>query len=201
MRRMRNKDLAEILGITENSVYRLRKADEMPRLSPERLEGLCEALACQPGDLLEWVGAKGHPVLSGLSNRSAYPMSLSDTLGQGVLIERSTIDQVKALSKTLLQRLNEFHVQILALSWLGYQQYGPGAVVVTDTPEGVQIAYVERERLADQGCRQAIDQTRPELSAVVLYYPNSDYTSSDYEVLRLTGSHSPPNCYRSLYDG
>jgi len=51
--RIRNKDLAEALGITENSVYRLRRIDEMPRLAPERLNGIC-ALKCQPGELLEW---------------------------------------------------------------------------------------------------------------------------------------------------
>lgn len=33
-RRVRNKDLANALDITENSVYRLRKADDMPRLTP-----------------------------------------------------------------------------------------------------------------------------------------------------------------------
>ncbi len=53
-KRVRNKDLAEALGITENSVYRLRKVDEMPRLTPERLNGICKALDCQPGDLLEY---------------------------------------------------------------------------------------------------------------------------------------------------
>lgn len=51
-KRVRNKDLAEALGITENSVYRLRRVDEMPRLMPERLNGICKALNCQPGDLL-----------------------------------------------------------------------------------------------------------------------------------------------------
>ena len=54
-KRIRNKDLAKALGITETSIYRLRKTDEMPRLSPERLNGLCAALKCQPGELLEWV--------------------------------------------------------------------------------------------------------------------------------------------------
>ncbi|WP_413171800.1 helix-turn-helix domain-containing protein [Anabaena azotica] len=54
-KRVRNKDLAETLGITENSVYRLRKVDEMPRLTPERLNGICQALDCQPGELLEYV--------------------------------------------------------------------------------------------------------------------------------------------------
>ncbi|MDF5725050.1 MAG: helix-turn-helix transcriptional regulator [Rhizonema sp. PD37] len=51
-KRVKNKDLAEELGITENSVYRLRKVDEMPRLAPERLNGICKALDCQPGELL-----------------------------------------------------------------------------------------------------------------------------------------------------
>jgi putative transcriptional regulator len=54
-KRVRNKDLAEALGITENSVYRLRKVDEMPRLTPERLNGICMVLDCQPGELLEYV--------------------------------------------------------------------------------------------------------------------------------------------------
>ena len=53
-KRIRNKDLAEALGITENSVYRLRRTDEMPRLTPERLNGICTFLQCQPGELLEW---------------------------------------------------------------------------------------------------------------------------------------------------
>lgn len=51
-KRVKNKDLAQKLGITETSIYRLRKVDEMPRLSPERLNGICAALSCQPGDLL-----------------------------------------------------------------------------------------------------------------------------------------------------
>ncbi len=50
--RVRNKDLAKALEISENSVYRLRKVDEMPRLMPERLNGICKVLNCQPGDLL-----------------------------------------------------------------------------------------------------------------------------------------------------
>jgi putative transcriptional regulator len=53
--RVRNKDLAEALSVTENSVYRLRKTDEMPRLTADRLEGICQVLRCQPGDLLEWI--------------------------------------------------------------------------------------------------------------------------------------------------
>ncbi|MBD2339229.1 helix-turn-helix domain-containing protein [Calothrix sp. FACHB-156] len=30
------------------------KVDEMPRLTPERLNGICKALNCQPGELLEY---------------------------------------------------------------------------------------------------------------------------------------------------
>lgn len=63
-KRVRNKDLAEALGITENSVYRLRKVDEMPRLAPERLNGICRVLNCQPGELLEYVPDDGDKVVS-----------------------------------------------------------------------------------------------------------------------------------------
>lgn len=54
-KRCRNKDLAKALDITENSVYRLRREDVMPRLTPERLNGICATLGCQPGDLLEYI--------------------------------------------------------------------------------------------------------------------------------------------------
>lgn len=76
-KRIRNKDLAKDLGITETSIYRLRKTDEMPRLSPERLNGLCAALKCQPGELLEWLpddesnqGAGTSPISLELSNQA-----------------------------------------------------------------------------------------------------------------------------------
>jgi putative transcriptional regulator len=54
-KRIRSKDLAEALGLTEVSVYKLRGTDNMPRLTEERLEGICKVLRCQPGDLLWWI--------------------------------------------------------------------------------------------------------------------------------------------------
>lgn len=53
--RKTSRDLAEYLEIHENSVYRLRKEDKMPRLNHDTLEGICNFLGCQPGDLLELV--------------------------------------------------------------------------------------------------------------------------------------------------
>ncbi|MFN6460824.1 MAG: helix-turn-helix transcriptional regulator [Nostoc sp. DedVER02] len=53
-KRIKSKDLAELVGITEVSLYRLRKTDEMPRLTPERLNSICRFLNCQPGELLEY---------------------------------------------------------------------------------------------------------------------------------------------------
>ncbi|MEH1845710.1 MAG: helix-turn-helix domain-containing protein [Nostoc sp.] len=58
-KRVKNKDLVKIFSITENQVFRLRKVDEMPRLAPERLNGICKALNCQPGELLEYVSDEG----------------------------------------------------------------------------------------------------------------------------------------------
>jgi len=54
-KRIRSKDLAEALGLTEVSVYKLRGTDNMPRLTEERLDGICRVLRCQPGDLLWWI--------------------------------------------------------------------------------------------------------------------------------------------------
>lgn len=197
-RGVRNKDLADFLEITENSVYRLRKSEEMPRLTPDRLEGICTALGCQPGDLLE--------LADGVEQRLGLARQRVDVSGRSpsnshapVLVERSSIDNYQAMPKAVLQRLNEFHPQILALAWRGYQQFGAGAVVVTDADEGFQIAYIEKDMLSDPGCRRAIEQTRPDLAAVVLYYQTQNYEDNDYEVLRLTGAATPPE-YHQLLD-
>lgn len=53
--RKTSRELADFIGIHENSVYRLRKEDKMPRLNHDTLDKICEFLECQPGDLLERV--------------------------------------------------------------------------------------------------------------------------------------------------
>lgn len=53
--RRTSRDLAEFLQVHENSVYRLRKQDKMPRLEHDTLEGICRFLNCTPGDLLVMV--------------------------------------------------------------------------------------------------------------------------------------------------
>jgi putative transcriptional regulator len=193
--RLRNKDLAEALGITENSAYRLRKSEEMPRLTPQRLEGICQLLQCQPGDLLEWAAPSAAP-WGDAGFRQASEAHKGDA--QSVLVERNPSEAYKVMAKAALQRLTAFHAQILALSWRGYKQYGPGVVVFTDLPEGAQIAYLEKAHLADLSCQEAVERNRPELSAVVLYYQSSDYSGSDYEILTLTGPRNPPEYYRVL---
>ncbi|MBW4523403.1 MAG: helix-turn-helix domain-containing protein [Scytolyngbya sp. HA4215-MV1] len=57
--RKTSRDLANFLKIHENSVYRLRKEDKMPRLSHETLNGICRFLQCQPGDLLVYLPDEG----------------------------------------------------------------------------------------------------------------------------------------------
>ncbi|WP_018688771.1 MULTISPECIES: helix-turn-helix domain-containing protein [Ahrensia] len=52
-RKMRSKELAEIIGITEQNVS-LLKSGKVRGVRFETLEKICEALDCQPGDLLEF---------------------------------------------------------------------------------------------------------------------------------------------------
>ncbi|MBE9078534.1 helix-turn-helix domain-containing protein [Romeria aff. gracilis LEGE 07310] len=184
-RRIRNKDLAAALEITENSVYRLRKATEMPRLTPQRLEGICIALGCQPGELLERVSELGEPTV-GIVPQGVLPAP--------VLVQNNGVNAHGAISQAPLQRLTQFYPQILALSWRGYRQFGPGAIIFTALRDGGQIAYVEKDKLSDPNCRRIIEQNRPEISAVVLYYKSDDYSTGDYEILTLTGPKSPPEC-------
>ena len=52
-RKMRSKDLAERIGITEQNVS-LLKSGKVKGVRFETLENICEVLQCQPGDLLEY---------------------------------------------------------------------------------------------------------------------------------------------------
>lgn len=50
-RKMRSKELAERIGITEQNVS-LLKSGKVKGVRFETLEKICEALDCQPGDIL-----------------------------------------------------------------------------------------------------------------------------------------------------
>jgi putative transcriptional regulator len=52
-RKMRSKELAERVGITEQNLS-LLKSGKVKGVRFETLERICEALECQPGDLLEF---------------------------------------------------------------------------------------------------------------------------------------------------
>jgi len=51
-RKMRGRELAEIIGITEQNLS-LLKSGKVKGIRFETLAKLCDALDCQPGDLLE----------------------------------------------------------------------------------------------------------------------------------------------------
>ena len=52
-RKMRSKELAERIGFTEANIS-LLKSGKVKGVRFETLEKICEALQCQPGDLLEY---------------------------------------------------------------------------------------------------------------------------------------------------
>lgn len=52
-RKMRSRDLAARIGITEQNVS-LLKSGKVKGIRFDTLEAICRALECQPGDLLEW---------------------------------------------------------------------------------------------------------------------------------------------------
>lgn len=52
-RKMRSRDLAQLIGIAEQNVS-LLKSGKVKGVRFDTLEKICEALACQPGDLLEY---------------------------------------------------------------------------------------------------------------------------------------------------
>lgn len=52
-RKMRSKELAEIVGITEQNIS-LLKSGKVRGVRFETLEKICATLDCQPGDILEF---------------------------------------------------------------------------------------------------------------------------------------------------
>lgn len=52
-RKMRSKELAERIGITEQNIS-LLKSGKVRGVRFETLEKICEVLGCQPGDILEY---------------------------------------------------------------------------------------------------------------------------------------------------
>ena len=52
-RKMRSKELAERIGITEQNVS-LLKSGKVKGVRFDTLENICRALDCQPGDILEY---------------------------------------------------------------------------------------------------------------------------------------------------
>jgi putative transcriptional regulator len=57
-RKMRSKELAERIGITEQNVS-LLKSGKVRGVRFETLEKICESLDCQPGDILEYRPVRG----------------------------------------------------------------------------------------------------------------------------------------------
>ena len=54
LRKVRSKDLADAIGITEANLS-LLKSGKVKGVRFTTLEAICEQLQCQPGDLLEYV--------------------------------------------------------------------------------------------------------------------------------------------------
>lgn len=59
-RKMRSRELAERVGITEQNIS-LLKSGKVKGLRFETLARICEVLECQPGDLLEAVADGDQP--------------------------------------------------------------------------------------------------------------------------------------------
>jgi putative transcriptional regulator len=60
-RKMRSKELAERIGITEQNIS-LLKSGKVRGVRFETLSKICEVLNCQPGDLLEYRAEDGNAI-------------------------------------------------------------------------------------------------------------------------------------------
>ena len=62
-RKVKSKDLAAYVGITEQNLS-LLKSGKVKGIRFNTLEKICERLACQPGDIIEWVASDAASILS-----------------------------------------------------------------------------------------------------------------------------------------
>jgi putative transcriptional regulator len=62
-RKMRSRELAELVGITEQNIS-LLKSGKVKGVRFETLERICDVLQCQPGDILEFVNQPEAPSAS-----------------------------------------------------------------------------------------------------------------------------------------
>ena len=60
LRKVRSKDLADAIGITEANLS-LLKSGKVKGVRFNTLEAICEKLQCQPGDLLEYIPGEAAP--------------------------------------------------------------------------------------------------------------------------------------------
>lgn len=61
LRKMKSRDLAEQIGITEQNIS-LLKSGKVKGIRFETLAKICDVLECQPGDILEAVSGSPHKV-------------------------------------------------------------------------------------------------------------------------------------------
>jgi putative transcriptional regulator len=59
-RKMRSRELAERVGITEQNIS-LLKSGKVRGVRFDTLAAICDVLQCQPGDILEYRAADGDP--------------------------------------------------------------------------------------------------------------------------------------------
>ncbi|MDP9124180.1 MAG: helix-turn-helix transcriptional regulator, partial [Pseudomonadota bacterium] len=59
-RKMRSRELAERVGITEQNIS-LLKSGKVRGVRFDTLEAICEVLQCQPGDILEYRAGDATP--------------------------------------------------------------------------------------------------------------------------------------------
>jgi putative transcriptional regulator len=62
-RKMRSRELAELVGITEQNIS-LLKSGKVKGVRFETLERICDVLQCQPGDIVEFVNQPDAPSAS-----------------------------------------------------------------------------------------------------------------------------------------
>jgi len=63
-RKVKSKELASYIGITEQNLS-LLKSGKVRGIRFSTLEKICERLACQPGDILEWRASEGNEEADG----------------------------------------------------------------------------------------------------------------------------------------
>lgn len=109
------------------------------------------------------------------------------------MTKRVSSHRYQSKQNQAITTLKYYRDKILGLAWLGYLQYGIGAIGFREIDNKGEIIYIPRNQLFDEDVCRVVEQNDPTRTTVVLH----DY-GTWCNIVTLAGPKSPQMCYYEL---